>query len=201
MLLPASGGGVGYRFELHLHNGNSSFCLPHGCYEARATILTQCSAQLEWTLGGKRRDGHVHTRVAFCSADASRRDDARWMSSLWPAALSRSTERFEMAHATLQVMLAGAILATLLVTLCVTCVDDWLAGHEPTWCWRWDRAHATLSGAAAEPSGADVLLERNTADRVESPAPDGDDSATRRTATPIAGIEMRSTISVAARML
>jgi hypothetical protein len=201
MLLPASGGGVGYRFELHLHSGNSSFCLPRGCYEARATTLTPCSAQLEWTLGGKRGDGHVHTRVVFCSDDASQRNGARYTRSLWPDAFSRSTERFETAHATLQVMLAGAILATVLVTLCVASVDDRLAGHDPTWAWRWDRARATLSGAAAEPSGADALLsERPTVDGVESPLTDGDGAA-RRSAPPAAGIELRSTTRVAVRML
>jgi hypothetical protein len=199
--LPTSGGGVGYRFELLLHSGNSSFCLPPGCYEARIATLTTCSAQLEWTLGGKHGDGRVHTRVAFCSADEQRRDDAaKWTRSLLPAALGRSTERFEAAHATVQVMLAGVILATVLITLCVACVDDWLAGQDfTTWGWTWGRARATtLGGTAAEPGdGADALLEQPAAaaDRAESLPPGGEG------ATPPTGIELRAASAFAASML
>lgn len=193
-LLPVSGRGVGYRFELLMQSGNSSFCLPRGCYEARVAMLTTCSAQLEWTLGGKQGDGRVHTRVAFCSSDEARRDDAIWTRSLLPDALGRSTERFEAAHATVQVMLAGVILATVFVTLCVACVDDWLAGHDLTRGWTWDQARAALGGRAAEPSdGANVLLERSAAERVEAQPATSADGATSRTANPPAGIEMRAT--------
>ena len=195
-LLPASGGGVGYRFELLLHSGNSSFCLPHGCYEARIAMLTTCAAQLEWGLGGKHGDGRAHTRVAFCTTDEARRDDAKWTRSLLPDALSQSTERFEAAHATVQVMLAGVILATVLITLCVACVDDWLAGQDIGRGWRWVRARAALGGrraAPAEPSeSADALLEQSAgAERVESQPPGGDGAPSRAAAPTDAGIEMR----------